>query len=159
MTSLKDDLENDHAVIGGLLDAIHDAFKRNERERLSAMWSELDARLTAHLDVEEHSLIPHLQKVAPEIASVLLDDHADFRRKLLNLGVAIDLHLARAEQFRAFMLELRVHAQQEDRLLYRWAEENLPASTCAAISQERSDAASRWLARKRRRGTPGRVAS
>jgi hypothetical protein len=37
----------------------------------------------------------------------------------------VDLHLVRLEAARHFVDELRAHARNEDRLLYRWADDQL----------------------------------
>ena len=78
-----------------------------------------------HLRVEESSMIPALQRVAPTDARVLLEEHRHIRTRLTELGVALDLHTIRLESVRAFVDELRAHAKSEDRMLYRWAEERL----------------------------------
>ena len=61
----------------------------------------------------------------PEEAVALLREHGQIRELLLELGVAVDLHAIRFEQSRRFIDMLRAHADREDRLLYRWADERL----------------------------------
>lgn len=51
----------------------------------------------------------------------LLAEHTQFRRRLAELGVATDLHLARLEEVRDLVKRLRNHLSSEKSLSYRAA--------------------------------------
>lgn len=90
-----------------------------------ALWDELDRDLSSHMAAEERFVLPSFMRVDPEEAVALLDEHGRIREMLLELGVAVDLHALRVEQARRFIEMLLAHADREDRLLYRWADERL----------------------------------
>jgi len=96
------------------------------------LWTELDHGLAAHMEAEERYVLPVFARVDPDEAVALLREHGEIRQQLLELGVAVDLHSIRFEQSRRFIAALRAHADREDRLLYRWADERLDRSLIAA---------------------------
>lgn len=89
------------------------------------LWNELDHGLLAHMEAEERYVIPAFAAVDRAAARELLDDHAQIRAQLLELGVALDLHHLRFETSQEFVRILRTHAEREDNLLYRWADTRL----------------------------------
>ncbi len=89
------------------------------------LWTELDHGLLAHMEAEERYVIPAFASVDHAGAREILDDHAQIRAQLLDLGVAMDLHRLRFETSREFIRILRSHAAREDNLLYRWADTRL----------------------------------
>lgn len=91
------------------------------------IWSTFDARLRAHLELEERYLIPPFAQNHPDDAARLLAEHALIRTALLELGVAFDQHVSCADRIAWFAKLLRLHAMREDKLLYAWAEENIEA--------------------------------
>ena len=92
---------------------------------LGELWTTLDRELRAHMETEERFVLPAFARVDRDEALAVLRDHGFFREQLLELGVAIDLHLIRFERSRDFVDRLRVHASREERLLYRWADQHL----------------------------------
>lgn len=114
-------------VVARLLDAL--AANAPDARQL---WNELDRGLLSHLEVEERFVLPSFMRVDPDEAVALVREHGQIRELLLELGVAVDLHVIRLEQFRRFIEKLRAHADREDQLLYRWADERLDASLADA---------------------------
>lgn len=111
----------DHAEIEGLFSDTVAAFKSGDRDVATATFTQLDRRLEAHLDVEDDVLLPALAHAYPAEAAALTSEHQRIRARLVELGVACDLHLARATWVAEFIELLRGHARREDELLYRWA--------------------------------------
>jgi hypothetical protein len=52
----------------------------------------------------------------------LLDEHAQIREKLTELGIDLELHCLGADRVKSFVDGLRAHAAREERLLYSWAD-------------------------------------
>jgi hemerythrin superfamily protein len=123
----------DHAELIELIRKLVAAFEANARDDMASSWTELEVRLTAHLDAEEKHLFPLLAEREPEYVRVLLAEHARFRRELLDLGVRVDLHTIRMEATNEFIDLLGDHARREDELLYRWADEHATATQRDAV--------------------------
>ena len=83
-------------------------------------WTVFCATLLAHLALEEAHLFPALQRSSERDARVLAHEHRHLRMRLAELGTARALADARS-----FAAELHAHATSEDRLLYRWAEDEM----------------------------------
>jgi hemerythrin-like domain-containing protein len=96
------------------------------------LWTELDRGLLAHMEAEERFVLPAFARIDPDEAAALLREHGEIRQQLLELGIAIDLHCIRFAQSRRFIETLRAHADREDRLMYRWADERLGPSLVTA---------------------------
>jgi len=131
--SIRDHFLADHDRLESLLDGLLAAFEADDREDAAALWTELDTGLQAHMDAEETHMIPLLREVAPDDAALLLEEHASIRRRLLELSLALDLHLVRLQMARDFIDALRTHARDEDRLLYRWVDEHADEPRRASI--------------------------
>jgi hypothetical protein len=91
----------------------------------SRLWSEFDAALHAHLELEEETILQAFSRAHPAEAARLQNEHAQIRAALLELGVEVDLHAARADMVARFIELLRRHAAREDASMYRWSEEHL----------------------------------
>ena len=92
---------------------------------LCALWTELDHRLSAHMEAEERFVLPVFARVDRIEALALIREHGDIRALMLELGIAVDLHELRFEKTRDLVTVLRSHSGREDNLLYRWADQNL----------------------------------
>jgi hemerythrin-like domain-containing protein len=124
-TAIRDRFVADHRRLEKLLERLLAAFEVNDREDMARLWNGFDSGLLAHLEAEEAHLIPGLAGVRELEARELLDEHQRFRECLTELGVSLELHTIRLDSARAFMDELRAHAQKEDQLLYRWGDTHL----------------------------------
>lgn len=129
---IRERLLSDHSSLERLLAEILAACEANDRERVAAAWSEFDRELLSHMDLEERCLIPSLFRADERAARTLIREHQHIRQRLLELGAAMDLHVARLDTVRAFARELGAHARNEDRLLYRWVEEHMKESDLVA---------------------------
>jgi hypothetical protein len=69
----------------------------------------------------------------PKEVEALLREHAALRRELGAIGLAIDLHTARAAAIEAFCASLRTHAEREESLVYAEAEKRLSVNVSRAI--------------------------
>jgi hypothetical protein len=78
-------------------------------------------------------VFPAFARVDYSEAAALLRDHGLIRENLLELGVAVDLHYLRYERSQEFIDLLLRHAAREESLLYRWAEDQLPAGVVHAV--------------------------
>ena len=123
--TLRQHLLADHRKVESLLEELLVAFQASDRTLTERLWNEFETRLEAHLEAEETTLIPALEKRAPRDARTLIEEHRHIRRRMLELGTALDLHLARFEMARFFVEELKAHASHEDELLYQWADQEL----------------------------------
>lgn len=119
-------LRRDHARLDALFTELLDQFAEGNQHQMRAAWTDLDAGLTSHLDLEDRRILPLFAEVDSEEARALGAEHVRIRRLLAELGVGVDLHLVRLDSAREFIDSLRAHAQREDQLLYRWADRELP---------------------------------
>jgi hemerythrin-like domain-containing protein len=126
--SVSDAFLADHEMLNALLGKLLAALEADDHEAAARMWTECESALSAHLQVEETYLIPALARVCTRDARVLVQEHRHIRTRLAELGNGIDRHVARSDTVRDFIDELRAHAQSEDRLLYKWADDWLEES-------------------------------
>ncbi|HET9991715.1 MAG TPA: hemerythrin domain-containing protein [Kofleriaceae bacterium] len=97
-----------------------------------AIWTRFDHELMSHMEAEERFVLPTFARLDAGEALSLLREHGLIRAQLLELGVAVDLHLARYTRALELVELLRAHAGREDHLLYRWADQNLDSALVAA---------------------------
>lgn len=119
-------LEGDHARLERLFLDLLAAFHAGDREGVARLWTEFDQGLSSHLQAEEAWVLPKFREVNEAEARALLADHDKIRRRLAELGVAVDLHLIHEDMARQFIDDLRKHAAREDALLYKWADQEAP---------------------------------
>jgi hypothetical protein len=98
-----------------------DAIVVNDREEMLVQWRLLETQLLAHMEAEERYVLPAFAKADREEAIALLREHGKLREKLLELGVALELHTLRLHMVENFIAQLRAHATREEQLLYAWA--------------------------------------
>jgi iron-sulfur cluster repair protein YtfE (RIC family) len=117
-------LLEDHPKLEALYQRVVDACEADAPE-LGPLWTELDGSLTRHLAAEEEHVFPALAEVAPAEVEVLRAQHDDVRKRLVELGVCIDLHTIRKDVADAFLDALRLHGQREDALMHVWLRERI----------------------------------
>ncbi|HUJ58244.1 MAG TPA: hemerythrin domain-containing protein [Kofleriaceae bacterium] len=122
-----------HAYLRDLLRRVLEAMAANARDDVRELWNTLDHGLLAHMEAEERYVLPVFAHVDQDEARALLREHGLLRDQLLRLGVAVDLHYVRYEESREFAQLLERHAGREENLLYRWADENLGATTVERV--------------------------
>lgn len=100
---------------------LSDAVAANDRVEMMSLWRELEGQLLAHLEAEERYVLPAFAHADAAEAMALLRQHGRIRERLLELGVAVELHHLRAHMLDEFALMLQAHAEREERLMYTWA--------------------------------------
>ena len=124
-TAIRDRFLADHHRLDALLSKLSAAFEANDPEDVAKLWTDFESGLLAHLEAEEATMIPALLRACARDARVIVQEHRHIRSRLAELGVAVDLHTIRLDTARDFIDELFAHAENEDRLLYRWADGHL----------------------------------
>ena len=120
-------LLEDHPKLEALYERVVDACEADAPE-LGVLWTELDTSLARHLTAEEEHVFPALAEVAPEEVEALRAQHDDVRRKLVELGVCVDLHTLRKDVADAFIDALRLHGQRENTLMHVWLRDRIRAA-------------------------------
>jgi len=105
-----------------LLDAMN-----NDTPDLRDRFTELEHGLLTHMEAEERYVLPSFARVEHDEAIDLIREHGAIRERLLELGVALDLHLVRYQRARDFIELLRAHAARETKMMYRWVDTQLAA--------------------------------
>jgi hemerythrin-like domain-containing protein len=123
--SLRSLLLREHAELDSLFEQLLEALRADATEDTAKLWSAFDGELRAHLALEEEAILPAFSRAHPIDAADIRDEHAQIRAALLELGVSVDLHAARADMVARFIALLRRHAAREDELMYRWSEQHL----------------------------------
>jgi hypothetical protein len=124
-TALREHLLADHRSLEQEIDQLVAACEANDHSRMETLWTDFETRLSTHLEMEELHLVPLLLERNRRAGSAIIEEHKHIRRRLAELGTAVDLHQVRLEGLRRFLDELRAHAKTEDSLMYRWADEQL----------------------------------
>lgn len=109
------------------------AMQANARADVTTLWGELEHKLLDHMEAEERFVLPAFAHVDHGEATALLREHGMIRENLLELGIAVDLHYIRYERSNEFIDLLFRHAEREERLLYRWAEDRLSPGVVEAV--------------------------
>lgn len=120
-------LTRDHRRLDQLFTALLNALRADAREDVLRLWAAFDDGLCQHMALEEEHILPALRDEDAALADALAKEHQEIRSKLVELGVAVDLHEIREQTVSDFVEQLRAHARREDAWAYRWADENLSA--------------------------------
>ena len=118
-------LLDDHVALLRLFDDVLALLNENQRDETRAAWTMFESALSAHFEAEEALILPAFRLVDPTAAQAISDDHARFRAKLDEMGIAFDLHTIRADAASELIDALKAHAQREDESMYPWAESHL----------------------------------
>lgn len=116
--SIRDHFLADHRRLDAIMARLLRAFQVGDREQVANYWSEFDAGLCAHLEAEEKFLLPVILTTHERDARIIIQEHKHIRARLVELGIAVDLHVIRIEDARNFVAELQAHAHHEDSVLY-----------------------------------------
>lgn len=98
-----------------------EAVTADDRIATLTLWREIEKQLLAHLEAEERYMLPAFARADQNEAVSLVRQHGEIREKLLELGVAVELHRLRIPMLTDFVELLRDHAEREERLMYVWA--------------------------------------
>lgn len=88
-----------------------------------AIWDGFSSALEQHMTYEERSVFPAYERTsvsAAEVVHQLREEHKELRQRLANIGVAIQLHAARAEEMKELVSVLREHVERESQSIYPW---------------------------------------
>jgi hypothetical protein len=105
-----------------MLARLLDALSRADPD-VRSRWRELEAGLIAHMDDEEQRVTPRLAAIRLREAMAILQEHRYLRRRMTELGEAIERGDLRLENAQCFRDELRAHARHEDAILHRLSSE------------------------------------
>jgi uncharacterized protein (TIGR02284 family) len=114
-------LRLDHEAFEASLERMRDFVLAEDMELARGEWNELESGILRHLDAEEMFLLPEFAREEPEEAAILRGEHADVRTQLGEVGLALDLHMLRAEQVDRIFRAIASHVAREERTLYAWA--------------------------------------
>jgi hypothetical protein len=134
---IREQMMVEHQNVENLLGEIKHVVLKNDPRLLCEAWRRFERDLEDHLRFEERQLLTPFSQVNPTEAAALRAEHEEIRRRIGELGIGTDLHLVRAETVDQLIAQLRAHGEREDRTLYVWAMEHLPAETIERIWSER----------------------
>lgn len=132
-----------HADLDRQLDRLIAAIEANDPE-LRRRWNRVEAELLAHMDAEERFVLPSFAHVDLAESTGLLREHGRLRERMLELGVAIDLHYVRIPMCMELVELLRAHAYREQKILYRWVATSLHPELLRATVHRIEDSAIAW---------------
>jgi hypothetical protein len=139
-TALREHLLADHRSLEQEIDQLVSACEANDQPRMETLWTDFETRLSAHLEMEEIHIVPLMLERHHRAGRAIIEEHKHIRRRLAELGTAVDLHQLRLEALRRFLDELRAHAKTEDGLMYQWADEQLPESAKTSLLSDLGEA-------------------
>lgn len=116
-------LRAEHERLEAVYDALVRAYRAGDWNEVRARWDVFEAAIRDHMAVEEERVFPLFKTIDPEEAKELLAEHAELRRLLSALGVAIDLHAVPGRDIDELIARVRSHAAREAYVLYPWIDE------------------------------------
>jgi hemerythrin-like domain-containing protein len=119
-------LHDEHVAMAAALRELAEHAHRGDAPAMRSAFVHLEKALRDHLALEDDKLLPRFGEVNPSEAVALRGEHARIRRRLDDLGIALELHTLRAEMIDDFIDLLYRHAVREERALYAWSEQALP---------------------------------
>lgn len=132
--SIREHMWADHSRMMGLFQKLTDTVDGADAPTIERMWTEFERVLETHMQAEERHLFPLLEETDPTEVRELWAEHQAFRRLVAELGVRTDLHTLRKETVDDLVEKLRAHANRENELLYRRADELMaPAARREAL--------------------------
>lgn len=119
MTSVAAQLTQDHQELDSLLRCLAQDAKAPLPGTLQPTWARFETQLVRHMDAEERFLLPLLTVTDPAEVARIRVEHERIRSLLAELGVAVELHLAREANVSELIELLEAHAKHENGALYR----------------------------------------
>jgi len=114
-------LKLDHEEFVASLRRLRDFAVAGDPELAQGEWDELEVGVLRHIDAEEMFLLPGFAREAPVEAAAIHAEHAEIRRKMGEVGLALDLHTLRLEQVDEISRMIIEHGVREERTLFPWA--------------------------------------
>lgn len=121
MNSIASRLTRDHQELDALLRCLAQDAEAPCAGALEPTWDVFERRLIRHMEAEEQFLLPLIEASNPTEVARTRSEHVQIRDLIAELGVAIELHTARASDIRRLSDLLREHAKHEDEALYQLA--------------------------------------
>jgi hypothetical protein len=115
-------MHDDHVELSRALSDLAELARGGEAAAVRAAFVVVEAELRRHLAFEEEQLLPRFAEGYPAEAALLREEHQRIRRRLDELGIALELHSLRADMVDELTAQLRDHAQREERLFYDWSD-------------------------------------
>jgi hypothetical protein len=128
-------LTHSHEHLRDVFTRLLAAMEVNARDETRKLWNELERGLLSHMEAEERYVLPAFAHVDKGESLALLREHGLIREQLFLLGIAVDLHYIRYESSLEFADLLARHAEREEKLLYRWADESVAAGLAARVER------------------------
>jgi hemerythrin-like domain-containing protein len=131
--TLRRALSEDHRTLEASFKKLLDQAHRDDREGIASAFTAMEAGLKTHLEMEEREILPLFAQMHADDAVRIREEHGYIRRRLEDLGIAIELHALRADMVEDFATLLRAHAAHEDKVMYEWSESALPSGEKRAL--------------------------
>ncbi len=128
-------LKLDHIEFEASLERLRSFSEAGDVELALGEWNELEAAMLRHIDAEEMFLLPGYARDEPAEAAMLQSEHADVRRQLGEIGLALDLHALRLSQIDELFRSVARHVARESRTLYAWADQERNRPVVDAIAR------------------------
>jgi len=116
----------DHRALDKLFEALLDDMHGGDPRVCQASWARFEQAMLNHIDAEEVFLLTSFDRVDPEEAAGLRQEHATLRHLLAEMGVRLELHAVKEEHVKRLVVAIRTHAAREEALLYKWADQLAP---------------------------------
>lgn len=114
-------LVHDHEELDAMLVQLAAEAEDSDRPALQATWNDFEAHLIAHINAEERYLLPLIETDNSNEVARTLREHAEILELIAELGLAIELHMARQSDIHRLVDLLRAHAKHEEAALYTLA--------------------------------------
>ncbi len=98
----------------------------NDPHGALAEWGAFEGALLRRLDLEEMHVLPRFAAVSPADARRLRDENVGFRTELGEIGIALELHVAKKPMFDDLAVRIRRHVDREGELINGRAARTLP---------------------------------
>jgi uncharacterized protein (TIGR02284 family) len=128
-------LRHEHGEIARGLARVVDFIKGEDSICAREEWAELEETILRHLEAEEMFILPPFEVEHRGECQHLRDDHAEIRKQMGEIGLALDLHTVRAEHIESFAALLTRHANEENACLYPWAESARTSPLMSAVAR------------------------
>jgi hemerythrin-like domain-containing protein len=130
---IQDALRDDHRRLDALGERLLNPVHVNDAAAADAAYGDFERGVLAHLDVEEQHLLPLVERDHAAEAAAIRAEHEKIRALLAEIGVSLELHAVREERMEALAAFLKAHAEREEGLLYRLADDALDHRRRASI--------------------------
>lgn len=133
--TMLDTLRGTHEELARMADDVAESIREDDREIMHDDFAELERRLLDHMSWEEMYILPTYGKRQPAEAAEIRAEHAEFRARLGEIGIAIDLHTVRANNFEELAARIRDHADREE-AMYTSISNELGDETYEAVDNQ-----------------------